>query len=91
MIFDDLFQYIPHLRLHALHKTFRALDIVGKVLLHQFPHHKRLEELQRHPLGEATLVQLQLRADHDNGTTGVVHAFTEQVLTEASLFTFEHI
>src|SRR6202035_1823325 len=54
-------------------------------------HHERLEQLERHQLGQTTLVQLELRADHDDRTTGVVHTLTEQVLTEPTLLTLEQI
>ena len=36
-------------------------------------------------------MQAQGRAYGNNGTTGVVHALTEQVLTEATLLTFDHV
>src|SRR5690606_13742307 len=37
------------------------------------------------------LVQTQGRAHGDHGTTRVVHALTEQVLTEATLLTLDHV
>ncbi len=54
-------------------------------------HHERLEQLQRHLLGQAALVQLQLRADHDDRTAGVVDALAEQVLAEPALLALEHV
>ena len=59
--------------------------------LHQTLHDEGLEELQRHLLGQTTLVHLQLRTNHNHGTTGVVHALTQQVLTETTLLTLEHV
>ena len=91
MVFNDLFQYIPHFRFHALHKTLGALDIVRKVLLNQFAHDEWLEQFQSHSLRETTLVQLQIRAYHNNRAARVVYTFTKQVLTETPLLTFEHI
>src|SRR5438046_10762080 len=91
MVFNDLFQYIPHFRLHALHKTLGALDIVRKVLLNQLAHDEWLEEFQRHSLRKTTLVQLQIRTYHNNRAARVVYTLTEQVLAEAPLLTFEHI
>ena len=32
-----------------------------------------------------------MRTDHDDGTTGVVHPFAEQILTKTALFTLEHV
>src|SRR5450755_28571 len=91
MVLNDLFQYIPNLRLDALHKALRTLDIVREVLLHQLAHNEWLEEFQSHTLRQTALMQFQVRANHNNGTTGVVHTFTEQVLAEATLLTFEHV
>ena len=53
--------------------------------------HERLEQLDRHLLGQTALVHLQLRTHHDHGTTGVVDALTEQVLTEATLLAFDDV
>jgi hypothetical protein len=36
---------------------------VGEALLDELAHDERLEQLERHLLGQAALVQLQLRAD----------------------------
>ena len=36
-------------------------------------------------------MQTQGRAYHDHGTTGVVNALTQQVLTETTLLTFNHV
>ena len=36
-------------------------------------------------------MELELRTDDDYGTTGIVDAFSEQVLTEPALFTLEHV
>src|SRR5690242_5128179 len=71
MVFDDLFQYIPHFRLDTLNKAFRTLDVMGKVLLNQLTHDEWLEEFQCHTFWQTTLVQLQIRSDHDYRATRV--------------------
>ena len=53
--------------------------------------HERLEELERHLLGQTALVQLELRADDDDRTARVVDALAEQVLAEATLLALEHV
>ena len=68
-----------------------GLDVAGGAGLHQALHDKGLEQLQGHLLGQAALVHLQLRAHHDNGTAGVVHALAQQVLAEAALLALEHV
>ena len=91
VVLDDLLQHVPHLGTHPLHDPLGALDVVGEALLDQLPHDERLEQLQRHPLRQAALVQLQLRADHDDRAAGVVDALAEQVLAEAALLALEHV
>jgi hypothetical protein len=52
---------------------------------------ERLEQFERHFLRQTALVQFQFRANHDNRTTRIVDAFTEQVLTETTLLAFQHV
>ena len=52
---------------------------------------ERLEQLERHLLRQPALVQLQLGADDDDRTAGVVDALAEQVLTEAALLALERV
>src|SRR5690606_33647848 len=56
-----------------------------------FAENKRLEQLQCHFLGQTTLVQTQGWPHNDHRTTRVVNALTEQVLTETTLLTLDHI
>ena len=42
-------------------------------------------------LGQAALVQLELGADDDDRTAGVVDALAEEVLAESSLLALEHV
>ena len=75
----------------ALDDALGALDVVGEALLHELAHDERLEQLERHLLGQAALVQLELRADHDDRAAGVVDALAQQVLAEAALLALEHV
>src|SRR3977135_3180135 len=61
----------------------------GDAALLQLAEDERLEELERHLLGQAALVQLEVRADHDDRAPGVVHALAEQALTETALLAAE--
>ena len=88
---DDLFEHIPHLRTLTLHHPLGALDVLRVVQVDQTLHHERLEQLERHQLGQTALVQLELRADHDDRTARVVDALAEQVLTEPALLALEQI
>jgi hypothetical protein len=54
-------------------------------------HDERLEQLERHLLGQAALVQLERGADHDDRTARVVDALAQQVLAEPALLALEHV
>ena len=91
MVLDDLFEDVPHLGPDTLDDPLGALDVVGEALLDQLAHDERLEQLERHLLGQAALVELEVRADDDDGPAGVVHALAEQVLAEPALLALEHV
>ena len=88
---DDLFEDVPHLGTRTLDHALRRLDVLRVVELDEALHDEGLEELERHLLGQAALVQLEPRADHDDRTARVVDALAEQVLTEATLLALEHV
>src|SRR5581483_6151747 len=88
---DDVIQDVPDLRAGALNDALGALDVVGQAAVHQGVHDEGLEQLQRHALRQAALVQLQLRTDNDDRAAGVVHALAQQVLAEAALLALEHV
>ena len=88
---DDLFEDVVDDRAAALDHALGRLDVLRVVQVHQALHHERLEELQRHGLGQTALVQLELRADDDDRTGGVVDALAQQVLPEAALLALEHV
>ena len=52
---------------------------------------ERLEELERHLLRQTALMELQLGADDDDRTAGVVDALAEEVLAEAALLALEGV
>ena len=68
-----------------------ALDVVGFLGFHQTLHHEGFEQFDGHFFGHTALIHLQFRANHDNATTGIVHTFPQQVLTEPALLAFQHI
>src|SRR6476659_4644863 len=91
VVLDDLLEHVPHLGAHALDDALRALDVVREALLDELPHDERLEQLERHLLRQAALVELQLRADDDDRSAGVVDALAEQVLAEPPLLALQHV
>ena len=91
VLLDDLLEHVPHLRAAALDHALGRLDVLGQLGVDQPLHDERLEQLERHQLGQAALVQLERRADHDDRTAGVVDALAEQVLAEPALLALEHV
>ena len=88
---DDGLQAVPDFGLGALDHLAGGFDVVGNTLLHQILHHEGLEQLQSHLLGQTALVHLQLRADDDDRTAGVVDTLAQQVLAEAALLALQQI
>ena len=89
--FDHLLKHLHHLIVGALNQLLGGLDVVDDVLADQAMDHERLEQLDRHLLGQAALVHLQLGAHHDHGTAGVVDPLAEQVLAEAALLALDDV
>ena len=88
---DHIFQYVPDLRPRAFDDALGALDVVRAAVGDERVHDERLEQLQRHALRQAALVQLQVRADDDDRAARVVDALAEQVLAEAALLSLQHV
>ena len=81
----------PRPRVALVHHLLGGFDVVGQAILHQLLHDEGPEQLNGHLLGQAALIDLQLRAHHDNGTAGIVHPLAQQVLTEPALLALEHV
>ncbi len=88
---DDLLEHVPDDRAGALDHPLGALDVLRVAQVDQPLHDERLEQLEGHLLGQTALVQLELRADDDDRTAGVVDALAEQVLPEPALLALEHV
>ncbi len=91
VILDDLFEDVPDDGLLHLDHLFGLLDGGAVAGLLEAVIDEGLEELERHLLGQAALVQLQLGTDDDDRTAGVVDALAEEVLTEAALLALEGV
>src|SRR5438445_667402 len=88
---DDVVEDVPHLGPLLLHVLLGGLDRRRDAALLELAQDERLEQLQRHLLGQAALVQLEVRPDHDYGAAGIIHALAEQVLTEPALLALQCI
>ncbi len=83
VLLDDVGEDIPNLGTLTFNHPLGSLDVLSKVEINKSLHHERLEQLEGHDLGQTTLVQLELGANHDHGATRVVDTLAEQVLAEA--------
>ena len=88
---DHFLEHIPDLAPSTLDDPLGALDVRCVTMLDKLAHHERLEQFECHLLGQAALVQLEVGADHDDRTAGVVDALAEQVLAEPPLLATQHV
>ena len=91
VLLNDLFEAVPNRRVHSVDHALGRLDVLGDLLLNQRLHNERLEQLKRHLLRNTALVKFQVRTDDNNGSSGVVNALTEKVLSEAAFLTLKHV
>src|SRR4029079_16405672 len=91
VVLDDFLEDVPDLGPDALDDALRALDVVGEALLDELAHDERLEQLERHLLRQAALVELELRPDDDDRAARIVDALGEQVLAEAALLALQRV
>ena len=90
VVLGDELEDVPDLRAHLLEHALGGLEREA-LGLHELADDERPEQLERHLLGETALVELEVRADDDDGAAGVVHALTEQVLAEAALLALQDV
>ena len=88
---DDVLEDVPDHRLLAFDQLLRCLDGRGQTHHFQTVEDEGLEKLKRHQLGQTALVQLELRADHDDRAARVVHALAQQVLAESTALALDHV
>ena len=91
MLANHFGENVPDFRQLALDHLLGRLDGGGHAAHFQLAEDERLEQLERHLLRQAALVQTQGWTYGDHGTTGVVHALAEQVLTETTLLALDHV
>ncbi len=91
MVANDLLENLEHLARFLLDDLLGALHRLGDSLLDELVDDERLEQLERHRLRQAALVQLEFRTHDDDRTARVVHALAEQVLAEPALLALEHV
>ncbi len=91
MLTNHFFENIPDFRPLFLDHPLRSLNGGRHSVEFELRVDERLEELKRHLLRQATLMQQQFRSNDNHRTTGIIDTLTEQVLTEPALLAFQHI
>ncbi len=91
MFADNLVEDIPNLLALLLDPLLGLLEGHRQTLGIKPRVDERLEQFQSHLLGQAALVQLQLRPCDNNRTAGIIDALAEQVLPEPALLALQHI
>src|ERR1700745_1961058 len=91
MLTDDLLEDVPSPGTLLLDHALGRLDRRGEAVELELGVDERLEQLERHLLRQAALMQLELGTDDDDRAAGIVDALAEQVLPEAALLALEHV
>ena len=91
MLADHLVEDVPDFRLLLLDELLGLLDGRRQALRVETRIDERLEQLERHLLRQAALMQLELRTDDDDRAAGIVDALAEQVLAEPALLALQHV
>src|SRR5262245_13431386 len=71
---NDFFEDVPYFGHFLLNQLFSSLDRRGQTEQLKLVEDKWLKQFERHLFGQAALMQLKLRTDHDDRTAGVIHA-----------------
>ena len=91
MILDNMLKSVPNFRTYTFNTFFSILYVGSFAGFYKSFHNKRLEEFKSHFLRKTALINLKIRTDNYNRTSGIVNTFSEQVLTETSLLTTKHL
>ena len=91
MLADHLLQDVPDLGPLLLDHALGGLERGGHAVEFELGIDEGLEQLERHLLRQAALVQLELRPDHDHRAARIVDALAQQVLPEAPLLALQHV
>ena len=91
VLFDDLFQDVPHHGRAGFNFFLGRFDGGGNAHRLQARKDEWLEQFQGHQFGQATLVQLEGWTHGDDRTARIVHPLAQQVLAEAAALAFDHV
>ena len=91
MTLHDELEDVPDDGFATIDDLLGALNRLHDAALDELADDEGLVEFGGHELGETALAHLEFGTDDDHGTTGIVDALTEEVLTETSLLTLQRV
>src|SRR5215471_6778962 len=91
MLPNHFIENIPNFRTFLFHHFLCAFDRCNKSTFFEFVINKGLEQLEGHFFRQSALMQPEFGTNDDDRTARVVDSFSQQVLTEATGFSFEHV
>ena len=91
VVLDDVLEDLVDRRVFEFDELLGALHGLRVQPPLEFVDDERLEQLDRHLLGQPALVQPEFRTHDDDRPAGVVDALSEQILPEPALLALEHV
>src|SRR6516164_8937102 len=91
MFADDFVEDIPDVLALFFHHLFGALDGGDIALLFKLAVDERLEQFQRHLLGQSALMEPKFWTHHNDRPPRVIDPLAEQVLPKAPRLALEHV
>ena len=84
-------QCVPDNGLFPFDHLFRRADGMHLPQFFEAADNKRFKQNKSHLLRQSTLVELELRTNHDDGTSRVIHPLAEKVHPESSGLPLQHV
>ena len=91
VLVTDMFEDIPYHRLFAIDDFLSRFYRLNDTTLDKFTDNKRFIQFGCHIFGQTAFVHFQFGTYDDNRTRRIIDTFTQQVLAETSLLTFQTI
>ena len=89
--FHHVLKDIPHDGIFPIDNFFRRLHRFHDTALDEFADNERFIKFGCHIFRQTALIHFQFRTYNNNRTRRIVYTFTEKILTETTLFSFQTI
>src|SRR5262245_15642368 len=91
MLANHFLEDVPDDGVLLFHHLLGSFDRRAVASLFEPVINERFEQFERHSLRKAALMQLKIRANHDDGTSRIVDALSKQVLAETPLLALQRV